>query len=987
MPTFERKPRVPKKDRTGAIISLVVHLVALGIILIVLTQTKMGKELLKYGLEAIRDKPKPQPAKAAAAPSTAARGPRKVASNAPPPAGGGRRTTDAPAAVDSGLVVDERSESKTRSERTSGTNQAQRVAPPPPPKAAPRIAPLSQPKSDIKQLFADRAKQAASVEAIGSEQISKTGSSDAGAIVKNIAGTTIVDGKFAVIRGLSDRYVTTTFNGAEIPSADPYRRSASLDLFPAQVIDKVVVAKTFTPDQPGSYTGGGINIVSKSFPEKSFASVSFGTTYNTQTTGNGNFLTYGGGGHDWAGMDDGSRSLPPLLADPSLALNRGVYTVASPTSTAQPRFAERVAINDAVDRATRSLGTVQFGAETKSAPINHSFSAAVGDTTHLFSRPLGVFGSVTYRRDFSFYENAVSRRYEPGGAIGEFDIDSDYKDTRGTEVVNWAGMVNLAWQVFPDHELGFSFLYNQNADKQARYQEGTKPEGDPGATLFRNRLIWTERNLNTYQLKGAHKFRDLNGARIDWLAALSGTTQDEPDTRFFNYVLRGDNYLVGDGGAPDPKQPTRYFRELNEDNRNEKIDLTLPFRQWSHDEGELKAGLFDSHSKRDSIDREVFYQGGGAFDGNPNAYLTPSNVGYTATTNSAGRISYNWGRYVQNRDSSYDAASTVQAGYLMLDTPLVPKLRLVTGVRFESTDLEVNSSSYLASSVTGKSTNTAKIKQNDILPAVGLIWGLTSNMNVRAHYSQTIARPSFRELAAYRSYDPVLDEILEGNPQLSMSSIVNYDLRYEWFPRPGELLGVSVFYKDIKNAIERNYVTIDQDIVSFGNRPKARVYGIEFEGRKSLDFIDRHLKEFTFGGSVSLIFSDTDLLPEEYDNKKNYIRNLERSRSLYDQSPYIINLDLSYDNPRTRTTASLLFNVAGPRIVIAGITTEDVYEQPTPTLDFVIGQKLGRSLSLRFTARNLLNPKVERTYGENSTRLYSSYRRGMAFGLSVGYEF
>jgi outer membrane receptor for Fe3+-dicitrate len=178
---------------------------------------------------------------------------------------------------------------------------------------SPKIFASAPAKSDIKQLLAERAKAAASVEAFGSEQISRSGVSDAGAVVTKIAGAMIAEGKFAVIRGLSERYVSTTLNGANLPSADPYRQSAPLDLFPAQVIDRVVVTKTYTPDQPGTSTGGGIDVVTKSFPERQFLTVSVGGEYNTQSTGNENFLTYNGGGLDWAGMDDGTRALPEEL--------------------------------------------------------------------------------------------------------------------------------------------------------------------------------------------------------------------------------------------------------------------------------------------------------------------------------------------------------------------------------------------------------------------------------------------------------------------------------------------------------------------------------------------------------------------------------------------------------------------------------------------------------------------------------------------------
>ena len=222
---------------------------------------------------------------------------------------------------------------------------------------------------------------------------------------------------------------------------------------------------------------------------------------------------------------------------------------------------------------------------------------------------------------------------------------------------------------------------------------------------------------------------------------------------------------------------------------------------------------------------------------------------------------------------------------------------------------------------------------------------------------------------------------------MQMSSINNYDLRWEWFFRPGEILSVSAFYKDLKNAIERKYLTIDANFITFDNRKKASVYGVEFEGRKNLGFVDPNLDVFSVGGNVSLIWSETDLTAEEFSAKKALVRGAKRTRQLYDQSPYIINLDLNYDNPSSGTTAGLVFNVAGPRITIASLNTEDVFEQPAPGVDFLFSQKLGRHLTAKFAAKNLLNPISKRTYGENSSLIYSSYKKGMSFGLSLSYDY
>jgi TonB-dependent receptor len=988
---MDRQSKGKKKDRTGVIISIAVHAGAIGIILFIISRTEIGRELWERTIGATREERKAPPPKREAA-TTAPKAPPKVRSDAPPPSAGPRRATDAPAAVGEGLVVEDRTKVKGPATGRGGTNVPVLLAPPPPKQALRPLFQSAATPSTVKALLAERSKAAASIEAIGSEQIAKSGVSDAGAVVTKVSGATIAEGKFAVIRGLSDRYVTTTLNGAEIPSADPYRRSASLDLFPAQIISKVVVSKTFTPDQQGAYTGGGIDIVTKSFPEKAFLSASVGVAYNTQSSRNDQYLVYQGGHLDWLGFDDGTRALPAPLAGPSLQVPPLTFS-ANPRN---PNFQQNVNNAETLNQQTHDLGITQFAPTQEAPPLNQNFSVALGETTHLFEGPLGVFGGLSYKQDYAFYTDGISRRYNatPPGVL---ELRKDYSDTRALELVNWSAIVSLAYQIYENHELGFNFLYNQNAVDDVRHQSGATIE-DPGVQYDLNRLAWTERSLQVFQMKGAHRFPEVTGLKFDWMVALSDTSQDEPNTRFFNFgVLPDGTRELNRAVAPEPRRPTRYYRDLEENNRNTKLDFTLPVLPRSANEGEFKFGLFDSTSEREFFDRELAYDGdyqASPWNGNPNDYLTPDNLGYTKRTNyfangNIRSITYApWKRYIAlQRDSSYDANAEIQAGYLMLDLPLGDYLRLIGGVRYETTFLRVDSVSTLPSGVTGKTNNTALIDQDNLLPAASLVFAIRSNMNLRLSYSETLARPSFRELAAYRSYDPILDELLEGNPRLVMTSIKNYDVRWEWFPRPGELFGVSFFYKDLKEAIEREYLTIDADIISFDNRPTAEVLGVEFEARKSLDFLDARLKYFSLGGNLSLIQSETELTPEELAAKAPRVPGTSATRPLYDQSPYILNLDFSYDNPRWGTSASVVFNVAGPRITIASLNTEDVYEQPAPLLDFVFSQRLGRHATFKFTARNLLDPEIQRTYGKSGDFLYSSYKRGMTFGFSLGYDF
>jgi hypothetical protein len=332
-----RKPRTTK-DRTSLVISLIFHVFLIGGVAYWAYKTgqleKVRQVLLQYTSQ--RKEQKKEEPKALQPRQPAPKLPPIDTGVAPKIGDGTRRAvvSDAPDAPGDTFFQDTRKQVSGPS--TSGGGQSAGAVVPKmsaPPTSPPLPLFRAQGSTTIKQLFAERARQAAATESFGSEQISKTGVSDAGAIINKVSGATVVDGKFAVIRGLSDRYVSTTLNSAEVPSADPYRRSVSLDMFPAQIISKVVVAKTFTPDKPGTYTGGGIDIVTKSFPEKAFFSISGGVAYNTQSTFNENFLDYPGGALDWAGMDDGSRALPGSLSNPGLNIPIPPPANARPTSS------------------------------------------------------------------------------------------------------------------------------------------------------------------------------------------------------------------------------------------------------------------------------------------------------------------------------------------------------------------------------------------------------------------------------------------------------------------------------------------------------------------------------------------------------------------------------------------------------------------------------------------------------------------------------
>lgn len=862
-------------------------------------------------------------------------------------------------------------------------------------------------------LLLERQSSSALIESIGSDRFSRLAAGDAAEIMTKITGVSVVEGKFAVIRGLSDRYNLALLNGADIPSADPYRRAAQLDMFPAEIIDSVVVSKTFTPDLPGGFSGGAMDIRTKSFPERFIFKFGVGLGFNTQATGNDDFLTYPGGSTDWLALDDGTRDLPSELKNVTGTQLDQLLSTATSGSLNIP-LADKTAAAQEMDRLTRSFGSPYMGPTRDAPPPDHDFGFLVGDTVKLGSVPVGYFGGLSYERDYRFYEDGIRRRYSP--RPGAPEIYQDYTDSRSLIMAQWSALANLAVRPFEHHELSYMYLHTQNAEDQARKMVGQivssgEDQFNDDRRTHQNVLHWTERNLTAHQFRGTHIFPALKEFQTDWLLSLANTTQDEPDLRYFNFISypnpsnpsdarRGVDLISNN--TPSPSKPTRYFRHLEDDNQNAKVDLTLPLEDARGLTWKAKAGWFGSQSDREFNERTFSYSGGNGSivdtETFPYEYMTGTNAPPPQLVTQNNRPRYAFSRSLNTAfgNNFYDGTQEIHAWYGMLEIPLLPRLRLTGGVRYESTFLEVNSSAFSSSTVF-----TGKIDETDLLPAVNLTWEFREGMNLRVSYAETLARPTYREFARYRSDDVAGDQIVEGNPFLVMTHIQNYDVRWEWFTPSGGLVSFGAFYKRLEDPIEKFNATLtpdgqplwtsSSDFVTFLNTSEATVYGLEFEARHHLGFLSDLLRPFSIGVNAAWMETEVDLEPDIQELKFQGTGKRVSSRPLYDQSPYIINADLSYDNDRTGTQVTLSTYYAAERLALIINNGYDVYEQAAPSLDLVISQRLGKGFKAKFTARNLLNPDIQRTYavdGSTDKRyVYSSYTKGVTLGLSLSYEY
>lgn len=834
-------------------------------------------------------------------------------------------------------------------------------------------------------LLKNRQKSTTISDVISSEQISRSGSSDAGDALKKVVGSTVVDGKYVFVRGLGDRYSNTQLNGVELPSSDPNKKSFQLDLVPTNLLDNIITIKTFTPDKPGNFSGGIVDIGTKSYPERFTLKISGTTNYNSQATGNSNYLTYTGGSKDWLGVDDGTRAVPDVLSDFNTVIPR----------TQEARFNQDKA--EQLNEYSESFNGI-MNTNTKTVPVHQNLSLSVGDQLSFGGESkLGYMGSLTYSRNYSFYENGTVGRYTVSDlGANELNTQLLVSDTKGSSEANMGGLATLSYNLNSHQQIGANLFYSRSGISNSRSQSGIWPQefgNEPNSPIFNNlAMSWIERDILNYQFRGQHFISELLNTSIDWTASFSKTNQDEPDYRLLSYSAQElangrTNYIIVGSGFD---APSRYFRYLEESSQNYGLNFSIPFNQWEGMSSKVKFGAAYQNVDRDFKERIFVYEASNQLfnqlNGDLDQFFAQENVGISSVdTLSGGTLRYNFANVIRDNSrlrNNYNGDMKVFATYAMVEMPIFSDLKFIGGARLETTDLNLLSAD--------STFEDGRIDENDLLPSLNLIYSLTDNMNLRLSATETLARPNFREIAPYSTKEFVNDVELQGNPALERTLIQNYDIRWEWFTNPGEVFAISGFYKNLKNPIELSYAegqTASNPIVQFKNVDKATIAGLEFELRLGLGNIIDELSNFYVGSNLSLIYSNIDIAPSELAQRLAIDSSSATTRVLQGQSPYVLNLDLSYINEGWGTVAGLYFNTFGERLSkVSANVNPDVYEQPAPLLNFTLSQKLIYNFTLNLGIKNLLNAsykEVSRFNDQDYT--FYEYKSGITYSLGVSY--
>ena len=827
---------------------------------------------------------------------------------------------------------------------------------------------------------------------ISSEEIGRLGVSNAAESVRQVTGASIEEGKYVVMRGLGDRYSVTQMNGVALPSTDPYRNSSNMDLIPSNMIENLVTVKTFTPDQPGNFTGGKVDVTTKSMPDEFYFNFGLSTTYNTQASLRDGFFTDAAEGQlDWLGYDDGTRDIPGVVRRTDM---RGFNDQAI-----AGRDPDNLLERDLVNRTAKSFDN-PFVPDQITAPLNYGFNLSTGNSSEVFGKRFGYNLGVVFNRNYTFYDDGRSGFYQDNN--GNLRTIQNFNEIRSQTNTQIGGLLGLSLQLSNNHELQFTSLYNH--DGQSAFQRNVGFWLQTSYDQFDTRgVLWMERGLLNNQLSGKHYIDKHIPIKIDWLAGYVLSNQKEPDSRIFAF---GGNFQEDGTLSFILNQseigilPTHFYRDLEDAQINGKIDVVLELSK--ENDNQIKFGGLYSNKQRDfsenfysliqqienRLNPDYFNFGEIQNESELERFFDPSNAGVVNTPESTGTGRFGFGNVYTDLTqlrNSYEGEEVITAGYVMGVYNLSPKFKLIGGLRLENTDLSTVSED--------SSRPRGDISTLDLLPSLNGMLKLSENSNFRVAASQTIARPNMREISPFAATATIGYPIFVGNPELDRTLIQNFDLRYETYPRTGELFAVSAYYKNFEDPIifQLTPGAGSPEIVPV-NSENALVLGAEVEFRKSLDFISEALSNFKLSTNFSLIFSEVDKGEEELAALRNEQAqgrrlNIEDTRPFQGQSPYIINFALSHVSDALQWENTLSFNIFGERLsYVTGALDPDVYEQPRPSLNFVSTRQLNEHLNLGVKVMNILNMEFLHEYDFNGEFVFQSFRRGTNFNVSLSYS-
>jgi hypothetical protein len=783
-------------------------------------------------------------------------------------------------------------------------------------------------------ILAERKKAVSVSDAVSAQEISRTPDSSASDAVKRVVSVTVLDGKRVFLRGLGGRYSAVLLDGVPLPSPDADEHTVPLDLFPTSLLANLTVLKTYTPDLPGGFAGGALQIETTPYPTAFEAKLKLTGAGDSAATFQ-DVSSHRGGSLDFLGFDDGGRSLPGAVPTSGPVL--GGYP-----GNLSPEEMERIGESFENNWARR----------TRSSPPNLGFTATVGDTLSIGDRTGGYVATVGYGVKQSARAGQVGKvKRGVGEVLEQRELLSS---TQAGSSANLAALVHGGIDLSRGHRLSLLTLYTHTGESQTSSAYGYS---DADAQVIdTSRFQFTSRGLLFGQLSGRHEL-PVRALELAWQANASLTTRDEPDTRDAVHYELPDGRLFKNG----PGSGTRFFSQLRDLAGGAGAHLTLPLGASS-----IRGGLTVQGSSRRFEARRFRFR---VVDGaDPEVLrlpmeemLAPAHIG----------PDFRLEEETLEADA-YDASLAVYAGYLVGDWAATSRLRVAAGVRWEAALQELTPGSEFATEGTAAPGGTDR-RDGDLLPAVNATLALRPDMNLRGAYSFTLGRPQFRELAPFIYFDFSRRRSVTGNPDLETTRIHNLDARWEWFTGEDEVLAASLFYKRFESPIELAVVSAAQGDLEYVNAPEATALGAELEARIPLGRLAAPLRPFRVAANVALIHSVVDF------GGREGLQTNDR-RPMQGQSPFVVNAALTWAAP-FRTELTVLYNVNGRRITEVGFDRlPDTYEQPFHRVDLTLSGNLAPGWQLRAAVTNLLDDEVVL---KQDDLVVLRYRPGLAASVAL----
>jgi outer membrane receptor for ferrienterochelin and colicin len=803
------------------------------------------------------------------------------------------------------------------------------------------------------------------ISAISAEQMSKGTDGNAAQAMQRVPGVTINDGKFVMVRGLSERYNNVMINGALAPSTEVDRRTFSFDLLPTSALEKMTISKTGAAYLPGDFAGGLINVTtSENFTD--FTQVSLSTGFRNNTTFEDYWQTEGSS-TDFLGTDNGFRQLPGGFPSDRDVLNNNEQSVL---------YANQLPNNFNPTQSTTFLNTgVGFSLGRQIKLKNN--------------RNLSTLNMISYSNSFQNYSKNVNTFINDfTGETNVPQLQRDFDDQYYSNEVKLSLLSNWSYRYNDNNKITFKNLYNQIGENFTTLRTGFDFDQRPGQLLNNYEFGYSARKILTSQFNGDHKLSEKNN--IHWVLGGNYINDILPDLRRFRTFRDidspNDSFTMIDPPSSNPFDTGRFYSELNEVSANGGLDFEHKIERVKNDEEfaniVLKAGVFGDYKSRDFSARYF-------------SYLIPGNVGQDRKEEllnlplseifSPANVSATNGwvlREGSNASDSYKANNLLAAGYVYGELPF-DKFLLTGGVRVEHNILEVDGF---------QGVNRLLVEQpiTSVLPSLNFSYTFNEKNLVRIAYSRTVNRPEFREIAPFLFYDFQEDTEVVGNSELTTATIDNFDLRYEFYPSKGETASLGVFYKKFDNPIEFILPVVSQQRrMRYSNSDSAFLYGAELEVRKSFkeEFKTGFFSDLSVNLNASYIFSEVDLGSRELAQ--------DQKRALQGQSPYVVNLALGYNNKENGWNSNIIFNRFGDRIyAVGGDIFPTIFELARNQLDFTLSKTI-KKVTYKLGISNILDDKfqffqdsnIDNKINDNDDDPVFVHKTGALFNLSVTYKF